>query len=158
MNLREKFKWLWGNLECDPYESEVRRDLLIGINSVSEGDSALRVNSIGTSLYIIGVINEERLVDPIIEYDVITKKLLMRAHRPVIGGIVSWEQEQNGGVPYFIKHMGVVTRVNPDKITHRDLETNRLIIDVPLGAVCNVLGPNTFYYMRETHVRNIHKR
>ena len=121
------WRWLEGNLVADAYEGqpEIRKKLMERIVSASRTKKRrISTNSIGTTLYIVGAINEDRYVDPHSGYDFVMERL-SKVDKPEIGGIIAMEKDRH------ISRMGIITLVKPEiKVTIRPFRRRSLRVDV----------------------------
>jgi hypothetical protein len=129
MKLKDKLDWKFENwVGCNDQERKIRDELFPRIQSLPESFKGTKLtlpNSIGTAFYILGIIKEEKDFDSIEDYasiiDLMNKNLI-GVGSATMGGIISW-----GGV--YFTHMGIITRDNPIKITHRRPSDGILVVD-----------------------------
>ncbi|GEM_PF-4242389 len=76
-------------------------------------------NCFGTSLYIVGILNKDRFVSRVWDYEPEIEKLA-RLDKPELGSLVIFRKGTGKG--RYIDHMALVLSVNPTRVIQRELD------------------------------------
>ncbi len=122
-----KWRWIINNIKVEGNKEQrtARRKLHEKICDASKSEyKEGGINDIGTTLYLIGAIDEEKYVDPIGESDFILDQL-DRTQKPLIGGVIVKKSRRGN-----ISRMGLITLIDPLRITTRRKEGRKLKVDM----------------------------
>ena len=119
------YKWYNWHLHEGSQELKIRKNILGRIESAYDSKSKI-ANPLGTALYIVGLMPEERDLRPDEGASIINENFT-RSDKPSVGGLVLWEWPM--GEPIGIMHLGVITRTNPLRITSRISKGLGVVID-----------------------------
>jgi len=113
-------KWAINEPDNFDFETHKRETLLGRVLSANKTPKKNLTNSIGTSLYIVGLVDSDDYIDPSKNYSSLRDKL-EKVDKPRVGAIIAKEHydSSKSGSCTYITHMGVVTIDSPLKITGR---------------------------------------
>ena len=145
--------------EHSVHEENYHKELKQRISTCKRKDIFVRilrrdVNCAGTTLYLIGAAENDKYVESKTLHLNYLSKLTITT-QPAIGCIVAWTGKYQHSGSLFVpvdyintRHIGVITTLDPIKVTHRDGIKGRFIVNQRIediekfGASMGLIGPN----------------